>query len=161
MNASGAEPAAPMIRRVNGFALIVDEDRRVLMSRWLGGRRPAWTLPGGVIGDGEDPRDSAIRGVLRESGLTASLDEQPYAIASRTLAASKRPQPQGHARRHFTEDLHIINVLYRGTVEPGPLISPEGRGSIDAVAWFDLDSIPDQRLRYVSIALERAGLVTA
>ncbi len=153
-----SSPALPMIRRVNGFALIVDDERGVLLTRWLGGRRPAWTLPGGVIRDGEDPRDAAIRGVMRETGLSAEVASEPYAVASRTLQASKRPQPQGQPRREFAEDLHIINILYRATVTAFEPHQPDGSGMIDQVAWFPLDAVPPQRLRYVTIALERAGL---
>lgn len=153
-----ASASLPMIRRVNGFALVHDEQRGVLLTRWLGGRRPAWTLPGGVIRDGEDPRDAAIRGVTRETGLAADVAAEPYAVASRTLQASKRPQPQGLPRQEFAEDLHIINILYRATVTTFEPDQPDGSGMIDQVAWFPLTEVPPQRLRYVTIALERAGL---
>ena len=33
--------------RVGAYAVIVDDERRVLLSRWIEGTRPTWTLPGG------------------------------------------------------------------------------------------------------------------
>ena len=55
--------------RVAAYAVVTDDDDRVLLARWVEGRRIAWTMPGGGLEPGEDP-EVAVRRELR-----AKLDE--------------------------------------------------------------------------------------
>ena len=48
-----------MDMRVAAYAVILDEDRRVLLARWTEGRRVSWTMPGGGLEPGEDPEAAA------------------------------------------------------------------------------------------------------
>ena len=54
------------------YAVIV-RDGAVLLARWIGSDPPRWTLPGGGLDHGEDPRDAAVREVEEETGYRVEL----------------------------------------------------------------------------------------
>jgi 8-oxo-dGTP pyrophosphatase MutT (NUDIX family) len=64
-----------MDMRVAAYAVIVDDDDRVLLARWTEGRRVSWTMPGGGLEDGEDPQVAARREVLEETGYKVVIDD--------------------------------------------------------------------------------------
>lgn len=45
--------------RLAGYALVRDEQGRILLSRWVGQHAPSWTCPGGGIDYGEQIPDMA------------------------------------------------------------------------------------------------------
>jgi 8-oxo-dGTP diphosphatase len=65
------------VTRVAAYSLVVD-DGRILLCRLLEhvvGNVGDWTLPGGGIDFGEDPRDAAVREVFEETGLHVEVEE--------------------------------------------------------------------------------------
>ena len=60
------------VLRVGSYAVCV-RDGAVLLARWIGSEPPRWTLPGGGLDHGEDPRDGAIREVEEETGYRVEL----------------------------------------------------------------------------------------
>ncbi|MBD3943514.1 NUDIX hydrolase [Microbacterium sp. NEAU-LLC] len=137
--------------RVAAYAVIIDEDDRVLLAHWNEGRRAAWTMPGGGLEDGEDPEQAARREVQEETGYRVAVGEL-LGIHSRVIPAGRRLTPG------LTEPLHTLRIVYRARVTGGRLRN-ETDGSTDRAEWFPLADVPAlQRVKLVDIALDLAGV---
>ena len=68
--------ALPKRQRVAAYAVIL-RDGEILLSRLSATVTPdeLWTLPGGGLDHGEDPRDAVVREVHEETGLHAVVGE--------------------------------------------------------------------------------------
>ncbi|MBN9175576.1 MAG: NUDIX hydrolase [Microbacterium sp.] len=138
-----------MDMRVAAYAVIVDDDERILLSHWIEGRRPAWTMPGGGLEPGEDPERAVKREVREETGYRAQVGEL-LGIHSRVIPPGRRI-PDG-----ATEPLHTLRIVYRATIVGGRLRN-EIDGSTDRADWFPLATVRSlQRVRLVDIALRLA-----
>jgi len=136
--------------RVAAYAVIVDDDDRVLLSHWTQGRRPAWTMPGGGLEDGEDPVDAARREVREETGYRVEVGDL-LGIHSRVIPAGRR------VTRHDAP-LHTLRIVYRARIVGGRLRN-EIDGSTDRAEWFPLSAVRRlQRVKLVDIALTMAGV---
>lgn len=140
-----------MDMRVAAYAVILDDDRRVLLARWTEGRRVSWTMPGGGLEPGEAPEAAVRREVREETGYKVVVDEL-LGIHSRVIPARRRVTPGA------IEPLHTLRIVYRARITSGKLRF-EKNGSTDMAAWFALDEVAGlQRVRLVDIALGMAGL---
>lgn len=140
------------VTRVGAYAVCV-EDRRLLLTRVAAGytlRHDGWwTLPGGGIEHGEDPRDAAVRELEEETGLVGEVSEL-LEVSSSRLAFTDRDGD--------TQDYHGIRILYRCRVVGGQLRDEVG-GSSDAARWFVRDELPSQLMVDIArLAVERIGL---
>ena len=139
-----------MDMRVAAYAVILDEDRRLLLARWTEGRRVSWTMPGGGLEPGEDPEAAVRREVREETGYKVVVDEL-LGIHSRVIPARRRVTPGA------TAPLHTLRIVYRARITGGRLRF-EKNGSTDMAAWYSLDEVAGlQRVRLVDIALGMAG----
>jgi 8-oxo-dGTP pyrophosphatase MutT (NUDIX family) len=122
--------AARRVTRVAAYALCRDGDA-ILLSRIAQGATAfsdgKWTLPGGGVEFGEDPRDAALRELSEETGIIGSIDS--LADVDSWTAEFIDPR-DGRAT-----DFHAIRILYRVRVIGGEL-RPEVSGSSDACAWI-------------------------
>lgn len=140
-----------MDMRVAAYAVIADDDQRVLLARWTEGRRVSWTMPGGGLEPGEDPQVAARREVQEETGYRVVVEEL-LGIHSRVIPPRRRVTPGAN------DPLHTLRIVYRARITGGRLRF-EKNGSTDMAAWFRLDEIGSlQRVRLVDIALGMAGL---
>lgn len=137
--------------RVAAYAVITDDDGRVLLARWTEGRRLAWTMPGGGLEEGEDPEDAMRREVREETGYVARVGEL-LGIHSRVIPASRRT-------READAPLHTLRIVYTAEITGGRLRFEEN-GSTDMAAWFTLDEVAKlQRVKLVDIALRMADII--
>ena len=72
-------------------------------------RFQGWTLPGGGIDHGEDPREAVVREVYEETGLTV----EPGHLADVHSTHFTGPRADG-----LVEDYHGIHLIFRATVSP-------------------------------------------
>ncbi|MDN3495069.1 NUDIX hydrolase [Planococcus sp. APC 4015] len=140
-----------MDMRVAAYAIIVDDDDRLLLAHWIEGRRNAWTLPGGGLEPGEDPEKAVRREVKEETGYRVAVDEL-LGIHSRVIPASRRIT-------EATEPLHTLRIVYRAHITGGKL-SYETDGSTDRAEWFARSTVRSlQRVKLVDIGREMAGIL--
>src|SRR6478609_7380971 len=132
--------------RVAAYAVVVDEEDRILLAHWNEGRRAAWTLPGGGLEPGEDPLRAARREVREETGYRAEIGEL-LGIHSRVIPASRR------ITEGATLPLHALRIVYRARITGGKLRN-EVDGSTDRAEWFPLSAVEGlQRVKLVDIAI--------
>jgi 8-oxo-dGTP diphosphatase len=131
--------AARQVTRVAAYALCT-EGGAILLSRIAPGATASsdgmWTLPGGGVEFGEDPRDAALRELSEESGLVGEIVE----LANVDSWTSRFTDPADG----LPTDFHGIRIVYRVRITGGELRDEVG-GSSDTCRWVpraELGSLP-------------------
>lgn len=136
--------------RVAAYA-VIERRGEVLLTHWRRGELHGWTLPGGGIEAGEDPRDAAKREVFEETGLEARI--------GRLLGVDSRVVVRGDVPVGTDPQLHTIRIIYRGRVNEGPLVNEVG-GSSDEARWVRLEDLGKlHTLSLVDTGLRMAGII--
>jgi ADP-ribose pyrophosphatase YjhB (NUDIX family) len=136
------------VQRVAAYAVIVRDDH-ILLSR-LAKRltsKELWTLPGGGIEHGEDPRDAVVREVHEETGLDVHIGETAHVYSS---------HQRNTWRQGRRADAHALRIVYDGWV---PVDSPEPRvvevdGSTMDAAWQPVAGVLDGTVPVVGLVAE-------
>jgi len=125
----------PRRQRVAAYAVILREDQ-ILLSRLAPrvSRDELWTLPGGGLDHGEDPRDAVIREIHEETGLHATVGPTARVYSAHI---------PGAWRDGRQVDAHALRIVYDGWV---PLDAPEPRvvevdGSTVEAAWIPVTDV--------------------
>ena len=129
------DEAPPRRQRIAAYALLFRDDEVLLTRMSERTRIPGrWTLPGGGIDHGEDPREALVREVYEETGLH---------ISSGIVADVHSSHFTGPRSDGLVEDYHGIHLIFLATVLPGsedvePHVT-EVDGSTDLAVWLDRD----------------------
>ena len=104
----------PRRQRIGAYALLTrqgDGETEVLLTRMSARTRIAgrWTLPGGGIDHGEDPREAVVREVHEETGL--------YVDAGRVLDVHAT-HFVGARQDGLVEDYHGIHIIFEAAIRP-------------------------------------------
>ncbi|CAN5273087.1 MAG: NUDIX hydrolase [Nocardioides sp.] len=139
----------PRVQRVAAYAVIIRATaagEEMLLSRLSDEltSNELWTLPGGGVEHGEDPRTAAVREVHEETGLVAEVSESARVFSFHQKRAWRR------GRR---VDAHAVRIVYDGWVakdapEPHTL---EVDGSTAEARWVSLDAVSSGAIPTVSL----------
>lgn len=140
--------STPKRQRVAAYAVIVREDQ-ILLCRLspLVTHDVLWTLPGGGLDHGEDPRDAVIREIREETGLDATVSD------TARVYSAHMPQAWRGGRR---VNAHAVRIVYDGWVAPD---APEPRvvevdGSTIEAAWQPIAAVRDGSLPVTPMVAE-------
>lgn len=137
MNAPGS---LPRHQRVAAYAVIrrtlADGTDEILLSRVAEriSAQEMWTLPGGGVDHGEDPRDAVVREVYEEAGLAAAVGETAHVYSA---------YMPGVRRDGRMVDAHALRIVYEGWVPkdaPAPQVM-EVDGSTVESAWKPIEAV--------------------
>jgi len=143
------------VQRVAAYAVIL-RDRgtgsEILLSR-LAKRlttKELWTLPGGGLEHGEDPRDAVVREVHEETGLDVVVGETAHVYSF---------HQRNTWRQGRRADAHAVRIVYDGWV---PVDSPEPHvvevdGSTMDAAWHPVGGVLDGTVPVVGLVTEVLG----
>ena len=125
----------PKRQRVGAYAVILRGDQ-ILLSRLAPSisAEELWTLPGGGVDHGEDPRDAVIREIREETGLDATVGETARVYSAHMPRA---------ARDGLLVDAHAIRIVYDAWVPtdaPVPRVV-EVDGSTVEAAWHRVEDV--------------------
>lgn len=126
----------PQRQRIGAYALITREGDReieVLLTRMSSLTRiqGRWTLPGGGIDHGEDPRRAVVREVHEETGLHVD----PGDVLDVHSTHFTGPNSAG-----VVEDYHGVHIIFRAVIRPESADSKpqvtEADSSTEAAEWI-------------------------
>ena len=119
--------------RLGAYAVIVDEQDRVLLALWNEPDVPLWMLPGGGVDLRETAEEGAVREVREETGYDVVLG--PLIGVDTVLIPAER-RPDGGARWQKN-----VRVVFEARVVGGELTA-EVDGSTDEALWIPRADVP-------------------
>ncbi len=114
---------------------VVEDGRLLLVKRAMNPERGKWSLPAGFVDQGEDPKETAAREALEETGLVVTITD--------VLDVFHNPPGAGGAS---------VFILYRAQVTGGRLLA--GDDAADA-GFFALGQLPELAFASTKAAVAR------
>jgi ADP-ribose pyrophosphatase YjhB (NUDIX family) len=129
-------PALEPVRRIAAYAVCVDRAGRSLLVRASNrsGTPGAWSLPGGAVDHGENPRDTVVRETAAETGLSVTV------VRLHDVLADLRALPG----RGIT--IHTDRLVYEVSMRGGSLRDRVGQPT-DLARWCSRDEAAGLPLR--------------
>jgi 8-oxo-dGTP diphosphatase len=135
--------------RLAAYAVLADDEGRVLLALWNEEAERRWTLPGGGVDRHESVTDAAVREVREETGYEIEL--------VRVLGVDSFVIPAERAERE--RPFKSVRVVFEGRIVAGRLANEVG-GTTDEARWFpvgDVASLPRVSLVDAALSLWRAA----
>ncbi|AKU17227.1 NUDIX hydrolase [Luteipulveratus mongoliensis] len=120
--------------RLAAYAVIVDEQDRILLALWNGGPSPEWTMPGGAVELDESVEEAAVRELREETGYDVVLGAV-LGVHTEVVPAAERIRSEDRRRA-----LKGVRVVFEARVVAGQLTA-ETDGSTDEPRWIPLDEV--------------------
>jgi len=141
------------VQRLAAYAVVVRDDQ-ILLTRLAERvtKHELWTLPGGGVDHGEDPRAAVVREIYEETGLHATVGEIAHVFSMHLSDTWRR------GRR---VDAHSVRIVYDGWVasdSPNPRVV-EIDGSTADAAWQPIADVLDGSLPTVGLVTEALGVL--
>ncbi|OLB79197.1 MAG: NUDIX hydrolase [Actinobacteria bacterium 13_2_20CM_2_71_6] len=135
-------PALEPLRRIAAYALCRNPAGEVLLVRHSArsGTPGIWSLPGGAVDHGENPRDTVVRETAAETGLSVALGRLL------DVHADMRALP------HRGVTIHTDRLIYEVTVRGGGLIARVGQPT-DLARWVSPEEVETLPLRPFTAAV--------
>ena len=119
--------------RLAAYALLFDDEGRVLLALWNEKPQRLWTLPGGGVDLEETASEAAVREVREETGYEIELVQL---LGVDSLRRPAKSRADGGRR-----PLKSVRVVFEGRVVAGELAN-EVDGTTDEARWFPLADVP-------------------
>ncbi|MBI3359791.1 MAG: NUDIX hydrolase [Chloroflexi bacterium] len=123
--------------KVAAAVLIEREGKVLLVRRVMNPEQGKWTVPGGFVDAGEDPREAAKRECLEETGLSVEITDLLDVLFTREHPRSAN-----------------MVIFYRGRVTGGEL---QASDDADLVGFFGADELPEIAFGTTRVMLDRWG----
>jgi 8-oxo-dGTP pyrophosphatase MutT (NUDIX family) len=114
---------------LTGVSAVVLRDDEVLLVRRAD--TGAWTPVTGIIDPGEEPADAAVREILEEADVVASVERLVWVHVLPPLTYDNGDQAQ------------YLDLVFRCRWESGTPFPADGENT--EAAWFRLDALPELR----------------
>jgi 8-oxo-dGTP diphosphatase len=134
--------------RLAAYAVIVDDQDRILLALWNEVEPPQWTLPGGGVEFDETPDEGCVREVHEETGYDVAL--------LRTLGANSSTTPAAERPRVTDRPAKSVRVFYEAAVVGGELRNEQG-GTTSEARWIPVAEVRD--LPHVATVDHVLGLI--
>jgi 8-oxo-dGTP diphosphatase len=131
------------VRRIAAYGICRNQDDQVLLVRASNksGTPGAWSLPGGAVAHGENPKDTVVRETAAETGMSVAVS------GLQDVVADMRTLPD----RGIT--IHTDRLIYTVRVRGGAL-KPRVDQPTDLVQWVGLTDAGTMPLRpFTAVAL--------
>ncbi len=119
--------------RLGAYAVVVDEQDRVLLALWNEPEQPLWTLPGGGVELHETAEEGAVREVREETGYDVVLGRL-LGVDTVLVPPAQRSDGNGRWQRN-------VRVVFEARVVGGELTA-EVDGSTDEARWIPRADVP-------------------
>jgi ADP-ribose pyrophosphatase YjhB (NUDIX family) len=137
------------LRRIAAYGICRDKSENVLLVRAsaASGTPGVWSLPGGAVKHGENPKDTVVRETAAETGLSVAV------TGLHDVRADVRALPE----RGIT--IHTDRLIYQVSVRGGAIIQRVDQPT-DLSRWVSLDeaaSLPLRPFTALALGLPQAG----
>lgn len=124
--------------KVAAVVLIEREGKVLLVRRVMNPQQGKWTVPGGFVDAGEDPRRAAARECLEETGLEVEIGELLDVLFS-------QEHPRGAS----------MIIVYRGNIAGGELRASD---DADRAGFFGPDELPELAFESTRVMINKWGM---